>query len=98
MTRNVTALLGGVGVTLALFAQGCALPTNSADEFKEPVPQASDVALRVPGSATAQSGTATQAQQELRIQGGGATTGTTGATSNAEFYQFTRNITDGVDW
>jgi hypothetical protein len=93
MKRNLAALLGGVA-TMALFAEGCAVQTSSADAFKEPIPQASDVALRVPGSATA-SGTTAQVQaQELRIQGGSAT----GATSNAEFYQFTRNVTDGVDW
>ena len=64
---------------------GCAASTDDGDKFREPLPVASEMSLAVARSsgATARSGLAT---------GAGDT-----APAYAKFYQFTRDVTDGVD-
>jgi hypothetical protein len=59
---------------------------RNADKFREPIPASSDVAIGVAGAASP--GKATQAT--------GAPTAA--APAYAKFYQFTRDVTDGVDF
>ncbi len=83
---------------IACLSTGCTLQTSDADKYRSAVPQSKDIALGVPGSSAA--GTAAQSARGLRLSGTHASgLGVTGlgAGGNAEFYQFTRDITDGVD-
>ncbi|HEY8041834.1 MAG TPA: hypothetical protein VIF15_18650 [Polyangiaceae bacterium] len=91
MDKTIAAVLVGA-TTLAGLAQGCALPQD-ASKFREPIPQKGDVSLAMPGSQA--SGAAGQSAS-IRIQGGG--TGGGGSTGFSTFYEFTRNISDGVDY
>jgi len=77
-------------LTLSMWAAGhatlgCAARTDDGDKFRDPLPVASDVSLSVPRSGDA------PGSQTLAI---GSSDGTSGY---AKFYQFTRNVTDGVD-
>jgi hypothetical protein len=70
-------------------ATGCVVQkTDDADRFREAIPQAEDVALRVPGSAAGSTQT-----QGLHI----ATNGPTTAIASARYYRFTRELTGAVD-
>jgi hypothetical protein len=96
MKGTIATVLGGAA--LAALAQGCALKADDAERFREPIPQASDAALAVPGSqasggATGQSASAVT----LRVQGAGAG-GAAAAGTYATFYDFTRGVADGVDF
>lgn len=75
-------LVGYVGVTASA---GCVANGDEAENFREAVPQAEDVALRVPGAST------TTARQGLDIAANalGATT--------ARYYRFSRDMTSAVD-
>lgn len=76
---------GAVGaVGLALLAQACA-PTQDASKFRDPIPQQGDAALDIAGSQVAD----TQ-DHKARVRAGGPG-------QYASFYEFTRQITDGVD-
>jgi hypothetical protein len=68
----------------ASVATGCVASTDDGDKFREPLPAASDMNLAVPRSwgATTRSGLAV---------------GPSDAPAYAKFYQFTRDVTDGVD-
>lgn len=87
--------------TVALMSSmtGCTLQTSDADKYRSAVPQPKDVALGVPGSSA--SGTAAQSARGVRFSGSHAAglgvQGGVAGSGNAEFYQFTRDITDGVD-
>lgn len=90
MVRGAT-LLGTAG--LAMLAQACA-PAPDASKFRDPIPQQGDAALAIAGSHVAGS-TATQAAavgSSLHLSGLGG-----GGADYASFYEFTRQITDGVD-
>jgi hypothetical protein len=80
--------------TVSSLAMGCALRPDDAERFREAVPVQEEVALRVPGGANATGGTKSSS---LRIQtepgaGGGA------VTTNARYYQMTRDLTGAVDF
>lgn len=75
---------------LSATAGGCALKPDSSDEYRDPIPQGSDVALGVPGSS--QSTSTTSSAPGLRIAGG------SGTGDLASYYLFTRDISAGVDW
>jgi hypothetical protein len=78
---------------MALLAQACA-PTPDASKFREPIPQQGDATLAIAGTRVA-GGAAPQAApvgSSLRTAGIGG-----GGTDDASFYEFTRQITDGVD-
>jgi hypothetical protein len=65
---------------------GCIAATDkSPDKFREPIPASSEVSLGVPGAASP--GKTTQA----------ANAPASAAPAYAKYYQFTRNVTDGVD-
>jgi hypothetical protein len=93
--RKLSAVAFGFGVSaLAVFANGCAAPaSDDAERFREAVPHQEEVALRVPGSATAANATTKSAG--LRIANG---PGLGGGASTARYYQFTRDITGAVDF
>jgi len=91
MKKTIASVVGIAGI--AALAQACAVQSTDASKFREPIPQKSDVALGVPGSATAGSSTQS-AGVKLQDNGPG---GGSGGTGYAEFYSFTRSITDGVD-
>jgi hypothetical protein len=82
LRRTVMAL--GLGVVA--MGQGCMMKADDGDKFREPIPEASDVSLSVPSSGNAGAKSA-------------EAIGPTGTDPGyAKFYQFTRNITDGVDF
>ena len=68
----------------ASVATGCVAGADNGDKFREPLPVASELRLSVPRS----SGATTRS---------GLAVGTSDAPSYAKFYQFTRDVTDGVD-
>ena len=81
---QVIGLLGGVIVLGCI--EGCALKTSDdADRFRQAIPLSNDVALAVPKS----SGGSTSSTKSLHTKGGDP--------SSAKYYQFTRDIADGVD-
>jgi hypothetical protein len=75
---------------MTAIGEGCVAKQDDADRFRQAVPQADEVALKVPGNAPA-SGTTTK---DLHINGGGPTT----TSSSAEYYRFTRDLTGAVDF
>lgn len=74
---------------MAAIGQGCVVKQDDADRFRQAVPQADEVALKVPGGSNA-GGTTTK---DLRLSGGPVTT-----SSSAEYYRFTRDLTGAVDF
>src|SRR5262249_401565 len=86
MIRTMKMAATGL-VTLALGA-GCVAKEDDAARFREPIPHAEDVGLKVPG-ASAASGTTTQT---LRRPGAPATPAPAG-----EYYRLTRDLTGAVD-
>jgi hypothetical protein len=62
---------------------GCALNVDDGDRFREPIPEASQVSLALPGS------TATAPEEGTLAFGA--------ADEHAKFYEFTRAMADGVD-
>jgi hypothetical protein len=83
------AMMGGFALASI---EGCTLTTGDASQFKEPIPQQTDVALGLPHAGSATSG---QAEAMVRIQTNGPTG--TGSTGYSGAYEFTRNMTDMVD-
>ncbi len=77
----------GTTIAVSVFGVGCVAQSDEAERFREPLPQQSEVALRVPG---AEGGGGVRAQG-LRIQ-------TASAGETARYYQFTRDITNVVDF
>jgi hypothetical protein len=93
MTKTIATLAGSAA--LLACTQGCTLQTG-ADRFREPIPAASDAALSVPGSRAAGSSMQSVRLGSLRLQTGGSDN--TGGAGYATFYEFTRDVADGVDW
>lgn len=90
MKTNKTMAVVGVGALFAMtIAPACTLNTNDGSRFAEAIPASSDAALAVPGSGS--TGGAKAAASPIHIQ-------SPGGTSYAEWYQFTRDVTDGVDF
>jgi hypothetical protein len=86
-----------VGAWALVGASGCsAKPDDGSGRFTDGIPQKSDVALGVPGSS---SGTTT-AQATTTESGGSGLhlSNVPSGTSYATYYQWTRNVTDGVDF
>lgn len=82
--------LGLCSAVLTTTATGCIAPQqDDADKFREPIPTTQDVSLAFPGSSGAGGAT-----KSVKTTG----TGSGSATGYAEWYQFTRNVADGVDW
>jgi hypothetical protein len=77
-------VVGAMG--LALLAQACALQPD-ASKFRDPIPQQGDAALAVAGTQVSDTA---QNHHAARVRAGGAS-------QYASFYEFTRQITDGVD-
>jgi hypothetical protein len=73
---------------LASVAMGCQ-PKDDADRFRSAVPAKEDVALKIPGSSDS-GGTTTQSLHPLGNP--------PSVSSSAEYYRFTRDITDVVDF
>lgn len=92
--RPIASMMGGAAL-LAL-AQGCTLQTSGADKFREPIPSPGDASLGVPGTRAAAAAAAgsTQSTRGVKLQGNGGG----GGSSDAQFYVFTRDIADSVDW
>ena len=86
MNKTIAAMVG-LGV-MSTAAQGCALP--DAAKFRDPIPQQGDAQLAVAGSQVSGGATTKSAQVKLSGIGGGGT-------DYASMYEFTRQITDGVD-
>lgn len=70
---------------LALTSVGCIAENDDADKFREAIPESGDVAIAVPR------GGSTTTTKSLGTKGGGATT-------YARYYQFSRDMADGLDW
>jgi hypothetical protein len=73
----------GLGAALGMAQLGCAMNVDDGDRFREPIPEASQVSLALPGSAATST-----APETLAYDGGG---------EHAKFYEFTRALADGVD-
>jgi hypothetical protein len=85
------ALVGTAG--LALLAQACA-PAPDASKFRDPIPQQGDAALAIAGTHVA-GATGVQSASvgsSIHLAGLGG-----GGSDYASFYEFTRQIADGVD-
>lgn len=83
---GLLARLLAVGCVVTAMGTGCVVEKDEGDRFREAVPQAEDVALRVPGS----DGTAKTSQ--------GLHVATNGSPSNtARYYRFSRDMTTTVD-
>ncbi len=76
-------LVGLGGCVLFASASGCIVKTDDADRFREALPKGEDVALSVPHGSSAST-------RALHTKGG-----TPGGL--AKYYQFTRDVADGVD-
>ena len=84
---NVAVKLAVTGFVMAVAGTGCVVSkADDADRFREPIPGADEVALKVPGG----SGSATRTQG-LHITTNGPTS------SSARYYRFTRDLTSSVD-
>jgi len=88
---RAAALVGTAG--MALLAQACA-PAPDASKFRDPIPQQGDAALAIAGTHVAGTTAAQSAAvgSNIRLAGLGG-----GGADDASFYEFTRQITDGVD-
>ena len=73
----------GMGAALGMAQLGCAINVDDGERFREPIPEASQVSLALPGS------TAASPSSETLAFGAGA--------EHAKFYEFTRAMADGVD-
>jgi hypothetical protein len=97
--RTTIATIGTLfGGAAFIMSAGCSLQTADASKFREPIPQASQVALAIAGSTV--SGTTTQAAHATGVHlqdGPGSGGGGTSPTDYASYYAFTRSITDSVD-
>ena len=88
MKKTIAAMVGGVVV--AGLAQGCALP--DASKFRDPIPQQGEAQIAVAGSQVGGGGGTQGQSAQVRLDGLGG-----GGTNYASLYEFTRQITDGVD-
>jgi hypothetical protein len=86
MMRSL-ALLGIV----AACAMGCSIESEDG-KYREPLPEQGSVSLRLPGSSGS---TSTSSVRILSGTGGSSGGGVT--SSDAEFYSFSREITDSID-
>src|SRR5690606_19770383 len=86
--RFAIPLLGSLVV--GAVAGGCSAPTSDADRFREAIPNQEEVALRVPGAETANTGNV--GKQTLRIADLASGDGT------ARYYRFSRDLTNVVDF
>jgi hypothetical protein len=77
------ACVWGLGAALAMAPLGCMVNTDDGDRFREPIPEASQVSMALPGPTAASPDSPTLAYG--------------GAGEHAKFYEFTRAMTDGVD-
>lgn len=91
MTRFLSVTTASLVVaSFAVLAVGCApKEEDDAERFREALPVQDEVALRVPSNQ----GTTSSTSQGLRI----ATAGSTNASTNATYYELTREFTAGVD-
>lgn len=80
-------MAGLVSVSVAFGSMACSLQTEDGSKYREPLPAQGSVALALPGSQ-ATTGTRTL---DFNGNGGGA------VSSDAEFYTFSRTVTDGID-
>lgn len=85
--KTMAVVVGGS--TILAMTQACVIKTDDASRFGEAIPASSDAALGVPGSSSG--GGAHASSAKIHIDG--PTT-----TNYADWYSFTRNVTDGVDW
>jgi hypothetical protein len=91
MKLGINVVLGLSALfSISAFGSGCTVKSDSSDEFRDPIPQSSDVALSVPGSSAGTSTTSSAAG--LRLSGG------SGTGDFASYYVFTRDISAGVDF
>jgi len=72
----------GLGAALGLAQLGCMANMDDGERFREPIPEASEVQLALPGSTAA-----SPSPETLAYNGG----------EHAKFYEFTRALADGVD-
>ncbi|MET0595443.1 MAG: hypothetical protein ABW133_22280 [Polyangiaceae bacterium] len=79
--RNACAW--GFGAVVGLAQLGCVVNVDDGERFREPIPQASEVSLALPGASTAAS-----SPETLAFASGA---------ERAKFYEFTRSVSDGVD-
>lgn len=78
------------GAAVVTMATGCiATRGDDAEKFREPIPTSEEVSLAIPGSSGAGSVT-----ESTRTAGSASDD----ATGYAEWYRFTRDVADGVDW
>jgi hypothetical protein len=94
VTRAMVAMATLASGTGLLGMSACTLKQDDAARFGQAIPKGQEVALSVPGSQAA--GTTTHASAR---RGGGITIAGNppGAGSFAEWYVFTRDVSDGVD-
>lgn len=86
----VTAL--GSLLVVASASEGCMLKTqDNADKYRQAIPQTSEVALSVPKGGGAGASTTSYSTKDVTLKGDPTPT-------NAKYYQFTRDVADGVDW
>ncbi len=97
--RKTIATIGTLfGSAAFVMSAGCSLQTSpDASRFREPIPQASQVALGIAGSQVAGAKTQAAPAGGVHLQDGPGSGGGGGTTTDASYYQFTRSITDSVD-
>jgi hypothetical protein len=81
LRRNACAW--GLGAMVGMAQLGCVASLDDGERFREPIPEASEVSLALPG------GTAAASETETLAYAGDA--------DRAKFYEFTRAVSDGVD-
>ena len=94
VARGFVSLTGlGGAAALAMLAQACA-PAPDASKFRDPIPQQGDAALAIAGSQVGGVGGATTGVgSSIHVSGASGS----GGSDYASFYEFTRQINDGVD-
>ncbi len=89
MALRTTAKVLACAFVMTTLGAGCTAKQDDADRFRQPIPQAEQVALKVPGGTDS----STTTTKDIHLSGGPTPT-----SSSAEYYRFTRDLTNAVDF
>lgn len=82
--------MAGLVAVLGTAAVGCVIQPEDGSKYREPLPEQGSVSLALPGSSAGGAST-----QSVHLNGGQSSGGA--VASDAEFYRFSRDLTDTID-
>lgn len=82
--------MAGLVAVLGTAAVGCVIEPEDGSKYREPLPEQGSVSLALPGSSASGSST-----QSVHLSGGQSSGGA--VSSDAQFYKFSRELTDTID-